>query len=221
MATAGKKKKINLDKCWNTEDPITLDDLMDKSVDEIIIIPSSHEKKKGHCFLVESLFGWYRDHPGGAITNPLDPSRVLTDDEIDELLRKMAKINPKLVTDRMRFHWEQIALALPGHTRRFAWYHISIKYKNSYKIYDDLGVIPAFVGDKRGSSIIYMPVSSNQIIKKLDELWDTNRLMWPDTILCCRIQLKFKPEDWFDRKGNFDEDLFMALNRELDRHLGD
>jgi hypothetical protein len=51
MATAStrpKGTKINLDKCWNT-DPITLEDLTDKSVDETIMIPSSHEKKKNHA----------------------------------------------------------------------------------------------------------------------------------------------------------------------------
>jgi hypothetical protein len=133
MATASKKKKINLDKCWNTEDPITLEDLTDKSLDETIMIPSSHEKKKNHCFLVESLFGWYSKQ-SGPITNPLDPSRVLTDDEINELLIKMSKINPKVFTNtHFKFKFVHPKETVPDPRQGYPWrfYHLYIKYKSN------------------------------------------------------------------------------------------
>jgi hypothetical protein len=215
MATAStrpKGTKINLDKCWNTEDPITLEDLTDKSVDETIMIPSSHEKKKNHCFLVESLFGWYSKNPYGPIKNPLDPSRILTDAEINELLDKMAKINAKMVTnlDKFNFTHQKIWLRTPNGEMEF--YRLFLRHKggkNNDKIYDDLGVIPAF------------DPSSNTIINKLDELWATNRLMWPDTELCCRVQLKFKVKDWFNAQRTFDKELLRALDRDINKHLAE
>jgi hypothetical protein len=209
-----RKSKI-LEKCWNTEDPITFEDLTNKSIDEMIMIPSSHKKKKNHCFLVESLFQWYTTQDG-PIKNPLDPSRILTDDEIYELIEKMTKINPKMVTNLHKFEFIIKGDDLPVNNTIHEFYHLYIIHKikgttgGGGQTKDDLGVIPVMEeGD----------ISSLLTIDKLEELWDTNRLFWPDTSLCCRIQLKFKPEDWFDRNGTFDEDLFLALEREIDRHL--
>jgi hypothetical protein len=170
------------------------------------MISSSHEKKKNHCFLVESLFGWYSKHPNGPITNPLDPSRILTGDEITELLDKMTKINPKMVTNLDKFKFRYDYVELPVNNTTYEFYHLYIVYKHTNKIYDDLGVIPSD------------GISAQEMIWKIKDLWKANRLFWPDTELCCRIQLKFKPKDWYDKIGRLNKDLFKALQREVKRH---
>src|SRR5258707_136990 len=77
LQTACKERNlfVDLEQCWNDEDPITFDDLKTKTSDEIIMIASSHNTKK-HCFLVESLFQYYQTQimSNLPVRNPVDPS---------------------------------------------------------------------------------------------------------------------------------------------------
>jgi len=208
--------------CWNSEDPITFDPLEDKTINEIITISSSDKIKK-YCFLVESLFTYYKTQLAEnlPIRNPVDPSRLLTNAEIKRLIEKMKKIDPKAVKKLTKIKGplrltHQVRIADMFHPRRrsFEFYEIMLENIETDTLVERLGIIPGFVDPRDSGST---DVSSAVVLAKLYELWEKNRLMVTiNPPVCCNVHLRFVVADWFDDAGRFRMDLFEELAYEID-----
>jgi hypothetical protein len=212
-----EKLCINSEKCWNTKDPISLDDLDEKLSDEIIMIGSGPKK---HRFLVENLYEYYKTQllSNLPIRNPIDNISKLTDNEIKELVRKMKQIDPQIT--KIKISRKKSTYSIIYH---MVAYHISnvglvdffniflIKKRNIMLKF--LGLIPAFIDN---NNIQSTDLTSFTMLVKLAELNEKNRLITENFL--CNIHMIHNPQDWFEN-NRFNYEKFENLSYEIDQLL--
>ena len=85
---------MSLSQCFDTTDPITLDEI-DES--DLVVIDIDRARNKGHCFSVDSIADYIKskiENGSKIIKNPVNPKYILTDEDKNKIYKQMRNKNP-------------------------------------------------------------------------------------------------------------------------------
>ena len=85
---------MSLSQCFDTTDPITLDEI-DES--DLVVIDIDKSRNKGHCFSIDSIADYIKskiENGSKIIKNPVNPKYILTDEDKNRIYKQMLNKNP-------------------------------------------------------------------------------------------------------------------------------
>ena len=219
-----EKPKINLDTlCFETKDPMTLDDLDELEMDEIFMFGNDEKK---HCYELENFYNYYKSIIESGKTIIKDPisGQILSNDDINRLVEQMRN---KCMKDGVPFQEAKYELEeldtnkveLKFNLISNSFYHLIIEIQGRPNI--DLGYIPADIEvTNNGSGSLNE--TSGALLANIRQLWDKRKLLTKHkpikNISCCTIDLN-KTREYWRQPPNQEMDKFRRLVYQVENLL--
>jgi hypothetical protein len=168
------------DTCNNDADPISMESFADIDLDQLKSVVMIGTGKKRNCYLLGNIYQVYKTaiESNKPVKDPMDPSHVLTNDEIADINKKMKKHDPKYKPPKYvspREHPAGYTLEINVVSDLF-----SILVKRGARLIRDFGVVPAWVETHHTGSA---DNTSGVLVANIRELWDRRLLTTDDRTL--------------------------------------
>jgi hypothetical protein len=163
--------------CHNDTEPITMDRFEDMSTEDLERLVYIGKDKMKNCYLVDSIHEVYKNAvlSQKEFRDPVNPSHVVTSDEIATINKLMKKNDPKYkppVYKKVEKVPKDYDLVIIPSPHSYLFFQINITYQNRIKY--DLGVVPAFVEADHTGSVDY---TSAVLVTNIRELWEQGKLL--------------------------------------------
>lgn len=192
------KQKVDLlndikSKCNNDSDPISMDNFDEMTLEQLQNLVFIGEGDKKNCYILENIFEVYKNAVlnNKPIKDPMDPSYILNDKEIQEINNKMKQKNENYVPPKFESYPASYRLDIILSTRYINYF--SIKVFKSNRVILDLGIVPAWVETEHTGSVDY---TSGVLVSNLQELWERKLFLTEDMKNCVIPHFKYNYAYW-------------------------
>jgi len=159
-------------RCSNDADPVMMTNFKNMNREELRSIVAIGSGRKKHCYLLDTIFGVYKTAvmDNQPVKDPLDPSYILTNAEIQTIDRMMLKRDPSYRPPKrtlMNYRGHELDISQDGNFFR-------LKIVRRGRTVMDLGYIP---GNIEAANTGSTDTTSATMIAALRELWDQRRML--------------------------------------------
>lgn len=191
--------------CYNEADPILLEEFKDMSINELKSIIKIGPGDKKNCYLVDSIIPHYTEHvqKGKSTRDPMNPSHVITQQEIADMKKAKRKLEPQWQSPRRRIIPQYHGLVIdftPTMSRTpsgaiVPLLHIWVVRDATNETIFDLGYIPNDIESVHTGSVDY---TTSVAVYLLRRLWDERKLLIGDNepYRCCTVHLRKSKHYW-------------------------
>ena len=181
--------------CNNDADPISMDNFSDMNLEQLNSLVYLGNKSKKNCYLLENIYELYKTAVMSKkdAKDPMDPSHILTNEEIASINAKMKALDPTYKPPKykeIRPYPKGYELSIDLSIHYPNYFSINVMKNNQVKY--DLGIVPGWVETHHTNSADY---TSGVLLSNIRQSWEKGKFM--DSVQsCCNIELRKSFNYW-------------------------